>query len=109
MKIIITGASGYLGKYLTNSFHKKGYNLLLVGRSLKKLKSFNYKLECCNYNQLESKIKKNDILLDLAFEKSPRCYRSLEVVKNLNIKLFKLCVKKKLFYYYLRIFLQNKK
>lgn len=100
MKIIITGASGYLGKYLTKSFYKKGYDLLLVGRSLKKLKSLNSKLECCNYNQLVSKIQKNDILLDLAFEKSPKNYKSLEIIKNLNIKLFKLSKKKTSFYYY---------
>ena len=41
-KIIVTGASGAIGRAIAEVFFSHNYDLILLGRNLKKLKDINY-------------------------------------------------------------------
>jgi len=66
MKIIITGASGSVGRLLIPEIAKNGHELLLVGRNLKKLKFYFPKLKSTDYNKLPSIGQGFDLLIHLA-------------------------------------------
>ena len=52
MKIIITGATGFVGKLIISELNKINIKILLVGRSLKKLKKIYPNNKVCEYNEL---------------------------------------------------------
>ena len=52
MKIIITGASGYVGSVLIPELAKTNHELLLVGRNNQNLKIKYPKLNSCDYSDI---------------------------------------------------------
>ena len=66
MKIIITGASGFVGRLITSELNKINIKILLVGRSLKKLKKIYPNNKVCEYDELIKFANDYDCLLHLA-------------------------------------------
>lgn len=66
MKIVITGASGFIGVPLAKAFLAKGADLLLVGRDPELLRSLFPGVECCNYAELPTRGRGYEALLHLA-------------------------------------------
>jgi lipopolysaccharide/colanic/teichoic acid biosynthesis glycosyltransferase len=65
-KILITGATGFLGKHLINYFKNSEYELLLVGRNLEKLKKNYPKIDAINYSNLHDLDANIDVIIHLA-------------------------------------------
>lgn len=66
MRIVITGASGSIGRPLVQAFLSKGTQLLLVGRDPDKLRTLFPDVECCSYDDLVVRSRGFDGLLHLA-------------------------------------------
>ncbi|WP_417592049.1 sugar transferase [Parasphingorhabdus sp.] len=66
MKIVITGASGFVGQLLVPRLAKRGIDLLLVGRNQKQMEALFPDFQTCDYDQMEALGKGADILLHLA-------------------------------------------
>ena len=66
MKIIVTGASGFVGKLIVPELNKKNIKMLLVGRCKNKLKKIYGESNICEYNKLEKFAKNYDCIIHLA-------------------------------------------
>lgn len=66
MKIVITGASGFVGRLLVSDLIAAGHTLLLVGRDVKKLMATFPGLPVCEYAQLSERGTGYDLLVHLA-------------------------------------------
>jgi lipopolysaccharide/colanic/teichoic acid biosynthesis glycosyltransferase/uncharacterized protein YbjT (DUF2867 family) len=66
VKIVITGASGSIGRPLVDDFLARGARLLLVGRKPAALQALFPYVECCDYGALEERGRDYDALLHLA-------------------------------------------
>lgn len=66
MRIVITGASGSIGRPLVKAFLAKGAQLLLVGRDPHTLRTLFPGTDCCNYDELAELAHGYDGLLHLA-------------------------------------------
>ena len=84
MKIIITGASGFIGQQLVPRLENYGHELLLVGRSLEKLQALFANKKICQYQDIPNLTKKYDILLHLAVQNNHQTVSKSEF-ENVNI------------------------
>lgn len=66
MKLIVTGASGYVGRNLVPLLQRNGHELILVGRDIAKLRKLFPEIRCCNYSQIAEQAKGFSIALHLA-------------------------------------------
>ena len=66
MKIVITGASGFIGLLLVSELIASGHTLLLVGRDEKKLVEAFPSVPICKYEQMSERGKGYDLLVHLA-------------------------------------------
>ena len=54
MKIIVTGASGFVGNLIVQELNKKNIKMLLVGRCKNKLKKIYGEGNICDYDELKN-------------------------------------------------------
>tara|TARA_R110002124_G_scaffold101462_6_gene249047 strand:+ start:9628 stop:10857 length:1230 start_codon:yes stop_codon:yes gene_type:complete len=66
IRLIITGASGFVGRQLVPLLADRGYDLLLVGRSVRNDDSGTEQIRYCTYNQLPSIADEYQALVHLA-------------------------------------------
>lgn len=104
-EIIISGATGYIGKNLIPQLLKKKYKITALVRSTEKIQSYkwskkiNYiKFDFKNYRINIKKLKKNSVFIDLAWEGLPNYYSKIHFTKNVNshFNLIKKLLKKKI-------------
>ena len=103
MKIIITGASGYVGSILVPELVKANHELLLVGRNNQNLKKKYPKLNSCNYSEIIKLGKNFDVLINLAVinNNSNQSFKSfIKVNKNFLLKLVELSKLAKINYFF---------
>jgi dTDP-6-deoxy-L-talose 4-dehydrogenase (NAD+) len=89
-RLIITGATGYIGRNLIPRLLKKGYKITILARNIEKknikwfkevkLIKLNFNKVSINYDQL----KKNYTLIHLAWEGLPNYYSSVHFKKNVK-------------------------
>lgn len=65
-RIVITGATGFLGRQLVPKFVEGGYDLLLVGRSVKGLTQVFGTIKSCGYAELADELRAGDVFIHLA-------------------------------------------
>ncbi|WP_162236053.1 sugar transferase [Devosia sp. Leaf64] len=70
MKIILTGASGFLGSMLVPRLKQRGIQLLLVGRDMEKLREQYPGHACTSYENLAELAHGSDLLVNLAVRNS---------------------------------------
>ena len=88
MKIIITGASGFVGSLIVPELKRKGIKILLVTRSFKKLKKLYPSDKLCEYDDLEKFAKDYDCIVHLAtINNRKQCNRYN--AREQNFKTFK--------------------
>ena len=88
MKIIITGASGFVGSLIVPELKRKGIKILLVTRSFKKLKKLYPSDKVCEYDDLEKFAKDYDCIVHLAtINNRKQCNRYN--AREQNFKTFK--------------------
>ena len=103
MKIIITGASGYVGSVLIPELAKTNHELLLVGRNNQNLKKRYPKLKTCDYSDIITYAKNFDILINLAVinnNSNQSLKNFLKVNKNFLLKLVELSKLAKIKYFF---------
>lgn len=67
ISIVITGASGFIGQQIIPELIEAGWQLLLVGRSPKRLRAlFGNNIKICSYSQIAEHAVGYDVLLHLA-------------------------------------------
>ncbi|SOE17834.1 lipopolysaccharide/colanic/teichoic acid biosynthesis glycosyltransferase [Hoeflea halophila] len=66
MKIVITGATGYVGRNLVPLLREGGADMLLAGRDKAKISRMFPGFACCDYTELAEKAKGCTVLLHLA-------------------------------------------
>tara|TARA_R110000772_G_scaffold40132_16_gene94010 strand:+ start:2366 stop:3589 length:1224 start_codon:yes stop_codon:yes gene_type:complete len=93
MKIVVTGASGFVGQLLVPRLAALGVDLLLVGRDTKKLGQLYPEIENCNYNQLAVAGAGADSLVNLAVANS-NSRLSREKFYSINVDFLLQIVKK---------------
>ncbi len=72
MKLVITGASGFVGREIIPILLKAGVDLLLVGRDKKILQKLFPNMKIANYEDFESKAKNYHSLLHLAIRNNDK-------------------------------------
>ena len=103
MKIIITGASGYVGSVLIPELAKTNHELLLVGRNNQNLKKRYPKLKTCDYSDIITYATNFDILINLAVinnNSNQSLKNFLKVNKNFLLKLVELSKLAKIKYFF---------
>lgn len=86
MKIVVTGASGFLGRYLVKEFGTRGAQLLLVGRDLAKLNKLFPAIDCCSYDDLAVMGAGYDAIIHLA-TKNNNVEAPLDSFMRVNVDL----------------------
>lgn len=66
MRIVITGASGFVGQNIVPRLIERGHSLLLVGRDTALLLSRFQDVEVCDYDEMAVRTKDAEVLLHLA-------------------------------------------
>ena len=66
MKIVVTGATGYVGRNIVPLLQETGMDLLLVGRDKAKISRVFPDCRCCDYSKLAQEAKGYTVLLHLA-------------------------------------------
>ena len=99
MKILISGGSGFIGRNLVHHLVKKKYDIMLIGRNFKFLKSNNVKKQHLDLNKTNNNFKKiekynPDIFIHLAWQGIPDYSESLSKKNYVNtINIIKKLVK----------------
>lgn len=100
MRLVIIGASGFVGHLLVRALDQAGHPLLIVGRNLKKLKALYPKYDICTYENLQDALNKGDRVVNLAVinNDSQASYKDFEAVNvTLAANVCRLCKKKEVF------------
>lgn len=85
MKMVITGASGFVGRQLVPLLAQAGSELLLVGRDSARLASLFPDVPACGYDQLEEQGKSFDLLVHLAVVNN-NVSAPVEVFHDVNVR-----------------------
>lgn len=85
MKIVITGATGYVGRNLVPLIVEGGHDVLLVGRDKAKISDTFPGCKCCEYNDLVRDAEGYSTLLHLAVLNN-NSSESLETFLEVNVK-----------------------
>ena len=88
MKIIVTGASGFVGSLIVPELNKKDIKMLLVGRCKNKLKRVFSEYNICDYDELKKFAKNYDCIIHLATFNNARKNNILKAKKE-NLEIFK--------------------
>jgi len=101
-KIIVVGATGYIGKHLIPALIKNQYKVTILARSIKNIKNFKWfsKINYINFTNFKvnlNKIEKNSTFVYLAWEGLPNYNSTDKLKKNvlINYKFKKELLKKK--------------
>lgn len=103
-KIIVVGATGYIGKNLIPALIKNKYNVTVLARSFKNIKSFKWftKINYINFNLNNlninfNKIPKNSTIIYLAWQGLPNYNSHDHLKKNVFVhyQFIKKLLKKK--------------
>lgn len=87
MKILLTGATGFVGRQLAPLMETAGHELLLAGRDVQKLASIFPEVKHCRYDEIHEKAKNYDLLIHLAVLNNSG-QDSLDQFRNVNVQLF---------------------
>ena len=88
MKIIVTGASGFVGGLIVPELNKKDIKMLLVGRCANKLKKIYGEYNICEYEELEKFAKNYDCIIHLAtFNNTKKS--NYDKARKENLEIFK--------------------
>jgi lipopolysaccharide/colanic/teichoic acid biosynthesis glycosyltransferase len=105
MKIVVTGASGFIGRQLIPILEKQGHELLLVGRDPARLRALHRHSKCCSLDEVENLGRSFDILLHLAVLNNTGDYR-IEDFERANVSytlaalhIAQLAMVKKFYYF----------
>lgn len=85
MKIVVTGASGFVGQQLVPLLAEAGSELLLVGRDSTRLASLFPNVPACGYDQLEQQGQSFDLLVHLAVVNN-NVSAPVEVFHDVNVR-----------------------
>lgn len=102
MKIIVTGASGFVGGLIVPELNKKDIKMLLVGRCANKLKKIYGEYNICEYEELEKFAKNYDCIIHLAtFNNTKKSNYDKARKENLEIfkKVFEIAKLHNLFFF----------
>ena len=101
-KIIVVGATGYIGKHLIPALIKNQYKVTILARSIKNIKNFKWfsKINVINFTNFKvnlNKIEKNSTFVYLAWEGLPNYNSTDQLKKNVLIhyKFIKELLQKK--------------
>jgi lipopolysaccharide/colanic/teichoic acid biosynthesis glycosyltransferase len=86
MKIVVTGASGFIGRNLVPLLVKAGAEVLVVGREPERLGRLFPSLPACSYDDISQRAAKFDLLLHLAVANSDADV-SFEEFRAVNVEL----------------------
>lgn len=86
MKIVITGASGFVAQQIIPALLSEGTSLLLIGRDPEALSAQYPSVECCGYDVLPSRAEGATALLHLAVRNNDQD-GDLEVFRETNVGL----------------------
>lgn len=86
MKIVVTGASGFIGRNLVPLLVKAGAEVLVVGREPERLGRLFSSLPACSYDDISQRAAKFDLLLHLAVANSDADV-SFEEFRAVNVEL----------------------
>ena len=85
-KVLVTGASGYIGVPLVDLLSKSSYSISVAGRSEQKLKQLFPSIECFSYKELFSKKLRFDYIIHLAVANNDSILHEKDFY-NTNVKL----------------------
>ena len=88
MKIIVTGASGFVGGLIVPELNKKDIKMLLVGRCANKLKKIYGEYNICEYEELEKFAKNYDCIIHLATFNTTK-KSNYDKARKENLEIFK--------------------
>lgn len=86
MKIVITGATGFIGQQLVPLLLERGHNVNVVGRDPLKVGMMFPQVEACTYEEVSSKLKDCDVFLHLAVVNNDQ-FADQTKIDNVNIDL----------------------
>ena len=86
MRIVITGASGFLGRQLVECFQKQNVEMLLVGRDPASLRALFPDCQAISYSQIAARANGYDALLHLAVVNN-NSSEKLETFRQVNCEL----------------------
>lgn len=93
MKIVVTGATGNLGKSVVNFLKNQKHQLLLVGRNQKKLEQvFGNNIACTSYEKWQMYAENFDAMIHLAARNNDQT-GSLEEFREANVVLLQQLIK----------------
>ncbi len=88
MRLVITGASGFIGQQIIPLLSREGLPLLLVGRDVEYLQQLFPQFSCLEYKDLEQSLEESDSLLHLAVMNNDQ-EGTLEDFRQVNVELLK--------------------
>lgn len=92
MKCVITGASGLVGKALVEKLcAREGLRLIVVGRSVSKLRDMFPHLHCSDYTDLNKVVRNADLVIHLAVANNHANISDVEIY-NSNVKLLEFVI-----------------
>lgn len=86
MRVIITGASGFVGQLLVPKLQNMGLNLLLIGRSQEQLELLYPTCESASYDDLPSMSQGAELLINLAVVNNNADHH-IDIFKQVNVDL----------------------
>lgn len=85
-RIVIAGASGFIGQQLIPRLRRQGYELLLLGRDIQKLKSTFPDLPCATYANWHQQAHNYDAIINLAVVNNDQCVDKT-AIQSANVAL----------------------